>query len=83
MTLKELAQVLRERQIYRKLLPIEVILAISDEKMIESYMKCSKCGTYAYTVKEFTLAAERSSDYDSFFDELEKITGPRHNFSCN
>ena len=83
MTLKELAQVLRERQIQRKLIPLDLILSLSDEKMIDSYMKCSSCQSYMYTAEEFALAAERSSDYDSFFDELEKITGPRHNFGCN
>ena len=83
MTLKELSQVLRERQIFRKLIPLELIMSLSDDKLIESYMICSSCNSPMYTAEEFALAAERSSDYDGFFNELDKITRPRHKFGCN
>ena len=83
MTLKELAQVLKDRQISKKLLPLDLILSLSDEEIIDSYMKCSSCQSYMYTAEEFALAAERSSNYNEFFEELDKIAGPRHKFKCN
>ena len=83
MTLKELAQVLRDRQIQRKLIPLEMVMGLSDEEIIDSYMVCSSCQSFMYTADEFRLAAERSSTYDEFFDELDKITKPKHKFECN
>ena len=80
-TRKELAGVLRKRQV--ELLPVtgpqlgitkEKIEKLSDDQIIESYVKCNRCGKKLATMEDVdrTLYANPKT-FDEFWDLLESL----------
>ena len=80
-TRKELAKVLRKRQL--KLLPVtgsqlgitkEKIKKLSDDQIIESYITCNRCGKKLATIEDADRVLEANpKTFDEFWDLLESL----------
>jgi len=80
-TRKELAKVLRKRQV--ELLPVtgpqlgitkEKIEKLSDDEIIESYIKCSSCGKKFATMEDVDRVLEEDpKTFEEFWDMLESL----------
>jgi len=63
----ELAQQLRQRQYAYEMVTRDLIDAVTDDQIINSYITCSCCGTKEVDEKELVLAiAEATSAVDFF-----------------
>src|SRR5260221_4700340 len=57
-----LAQQLRQRQYAHGYLPRHLIVAVSDEDMIDSYITCSCCGEKQVTSRQLEVAVAQARD---------------------
>ena len=52
---KELAKQLRDRLLSRRLVKKEVLKRISDDDVIDSYIKCGGCHEYFFPIEELDM----------------------------
>ena len=69
----DLAQELRKRQYALGEVPGEMIEALSDDEMIDSYITCSYCGEQQVTRRQLRKAIFMAKDADGFFNVCEKL----------
>ena len=72
-----LAQDLRQRQHQLGQVPAEMIDALSDDAIIDSYITCSCCGEKQVTRRQLRKAMFLARDADGFFDVCDQF-GKRH-----
>lgn len=71
MTKKQLAIELRERQILKGILPIDVIEVLSeidDNTIIDCYIKCAGCGKYMIDINDLDNIIEKSNTVEDFLE---------------
>ena len=69
----ELAEQMKERQVKLGIVPKEILMKLSDEEMISSYLTCAECKTDFLTYAEAVSLAEDCKDIEEFFDKLDLI----------
>lgn len=68
-----LAQDLRQRQHQLGQVPAEMIDALSDDAIIDSYITCSCCGEKQVTPRQLRKAIFLARDADGFFDACDQF----------
>ena len=68
MTIKELANQLRQRQYKAKIVTRKQIDSLSDIEIINSYVTCSCCGEKQCTETQLLKAINDANDVNHFFD---------------
>jgi len=69
----DLAHALRQRQHALREVPGEMIDALSDDAIIDSYTTCSCCGEKQVTRRQLRKAIFLAKDADDFFNVCEKL----------
>lgn len=69
----DLAHALRQRQHALGEVPGEMIDALSDDAIIDSYITCSCCGEKQVTHRQLRKAIFMAKDADGFFNVCEKL----------
>jgi|RhiMetdeSRZDD1v2_1073273.scaffolds.fasta_scaffold719562_2 hypothetical protein len=70
-----LAYALRQRQHAFGQVPDEMIEALSDDAIIDSYITCSCCGRKQVTPQQLSLAIALATDTESFFTFCDQLSG--------
>jgi hypothetical protein len=83
MTISQLAQELRERQYQLGAIPGEIIDALSDIALIDSYITCSCCGKKQVNEIQLHIAIENAKDADHFFDLCDGMSSLHKNSTEN
>ena len=73
----QLAQALRQRQYHLALIEKQLIDAVPDDALIDSYITCSDCGEKQVAPQELTTAIELAASADQFFDLCESMAHNR------
>ena len=69
-----LANELRQRQYALGEVPREMIDALTDAEMIDTYITCSCCGEQQVTPWQLRKAIFLADDADSFFDAVDALS---------
>ena len=79
-----LAQQLRERQYAQAIIPRELIDALPDDDIIDSYVTCSGCGEKVVTEAQLPIAIKKARDAAHFIQIVDRLgRNHQHNFSDN
>jgi hypothetical protein len=83
MTIEQLAQELRERQYQYGAVPRELIDAVADIAIIDSYITCSCCGEKQVNEAQLHMAIQRAEDANHFFDLCDAMSSLHKSHSDN
>ena len=76
---KELAKQLRDRLLSRRLVKKEVLKRISDDDVIDSYIKCGGCHEYFFPIEELDMLVRVSKDAEDFLNKTGEYAKALHN----
>jgi hypothetical protein len=70
MIFSELAKELRKRQLEKKIVPIELINALSDVDIVDSYFDCAKCRKNVWAEEAQQNLMQSSHSVDEFVERI-------------